>query len=118
MQELREAALDVVQNMTCTNVYFEKLTGVNFYKFENFAHGFTNPKSETIDRYKDAVQVMKKVWSGEFTPREVFDRFYIENMNTQEIAISLNIAEHVVVRCMRNHPKVRKMALVRRGKAA
>lgn len=114
-ENLRNQVRDEIGHMTCTNAYFTSLTGVNFQSFENFGHGFSKPSSQMIERYKNALKLLKKIRSGEFTPEAVFDRFYIEGMNTQEIAISLNVSEDIIERCMHNHPKIRKQALVRRA---
>ena len=111
--------MSVVNSMTCTDARFKELTGVDFNKFENFAYGFTDPKPETIRKYKDAIQYMTLGYKGEISPRDIFNKFYIEKMTTKDIADDYEVDEHIIVKLMCKNPRSRRAVLrTLKGQAA
>ena len=119
LQDLRDQAMSVVKSLSCAESRFKELTGVDFEKFENFAYGFTNPKRETIQKYKDAIQYMTLWYKGEIHPRDLFNKFYIEKMTTKDIADDYETDEHIIVKLMRKNPRSRRAILrTLKGRAA
>lgn len=110
LSKSREAALRCVQSlgaMKCTQVYFEKLTDVDYGHFDNFAHGATCPQPETLIKYKNATKAMLQMRRGIFTAMNVFERFYLHEEDTKAIADRLQVAEYIVVKLMNMNDELR-----------